>query len=93
MMLHRIVLCVVGLVLLLSLCSAELVVRKTITNTEILSSRAVVVKINIFNTGKTYVPLPPSTPKVASNFPFDRSRPPPPTSIWFTNFGSRSLVQ
>ncbi|ELR16574.1 transloconassociated protein subunit beta, putative [Acanthamoeba castellanii str. Neff] len=52
-MLHRILLCVVGLVFLLSLCNAELLVRKTLTNTEILSSRAVVVKINIFNTGKT----------------------------------------
>jgi hypothetical protein len=48
---------VVGLVFLLSLCNAELLVRKTLTNTEILSSRAVVVKINIFNTGKTYIPL------------------------------------
>lgn len=55
-MLHRILLCVVGLVFLLSLCNAELLVRKTLTNTEILSSRAVVVKINIFNTGKTYIP-------------------------------------
>jgi len=50
------VLCVSFLLLFLcGLSSAQLLVRKTVTNTEILSSRSIVVKLDIFNPGKSSV--------------------------------------